>query len=63
VDLSAASQLGADLESDSLAWAILSQCVGALVVARMLVTPEIQQTVLQSSHEEIVAGCSTRRAA
>ena len=41
------------LESDSLAWAILSQCVGALVVARMLVTPEIQQTVLQSSHEEI----------
>jgi len=41
------------LESDSLAWSILSQCVGALVVARMLVTPEIQQTVLQSSHEEI----------
>lgn len=41
------------LESDSLAWSILSQCVGALVVARMLVTPKIQQTVLQSSHEEI----------
>ena len=41
------------LESDSLAWAILSQCVGALVVARMLVTPEIQRTVLKSSHEEI----------
>lgn len=41
------------LESDSLAWSILSQCVGALVVARMLVTPEIQRTVLKSSHEEV----------
>ncbi|MEB0047212.1 MULTISPECIES: TetR/AcrR family transcriptional regulator [unclassified Pseudomonas] len=41
------------LGSDSLAWAILSQCVGALVVARMLATPEIQRTVLQSSHDEI----------
>ncbi|WP_285420530.1 TetR/AcrR family transcriptional regulator [Pseudomonas sp. efr-133-TYG-5] len=42
------------LESDSLAWAILSQCVGALVVARMLATPQIQRRVLQSSHQEIV---------
>ncbi|MDI2591121.1 TetR/AcrR family transcriptional regulator [Pseudomonas sp. N3-W] len=41
------------LESDSLAWAILSQCVGALVVARMLATPDIQRTVLASSHDEI----------
>ncbi|MCF4994847.1 TetR family transcriptional regulator [Pseudomonas syringae] len=41
------------LESDSLAWAILSQCVGALVVARMLVTPAIQRNVLSSSYEEI----------
>ena len=41
------------LESDSLAWAILSQCIGALVVARMLATPEIQRTVLKSSFEEI----------
>ena len=41
------------LGSDSLAWAILSQCVGALVVARMLVTPEVQRDVLKSSHEEI----------
>jgi TetR/AcrR family transcriptional repressor of nem operon len=41
------------LESDSLAWAILSQCVGALVVARMLVTPDIQRKVLSSSYEEI----------
>jgi AcrR family transcriptional regulator len=41
------------LESDSLAWAILSQCVGALVVARMLAAPELQQEVLSSSHDEI----------
>uniref|UniRef100_A0A923F6W5 TetR/AcrR family transcriptional regulator n=1 Tax=Pseudomonas khorasanensis TaxID=2745508 RepID=A0A923F6W5_9PSED len=42
------------LESDTLAWAILSQCVGALVVARMLATPDMQRTVLRASHEEIV---------
>ncbi|WP_434596724.1 TetR/AcrR family transcriptional regulator [Pseudomonas sp. R4-83] len=41
------------LESDSLAWSILAQCVGALVVARMLVTPDIQQAVLKSSQDEI----------
>jgi AcrR family transcriptional regulator len=41
------------LESDSLAWAILSQCIGALVVARMLATPDIQRTVLKSSYDEI----------
>jgi AcrR family transcriptional regulator len=41
------------LESDSLAWAILSQCVGALVVARMLATPELQHRVLKSSCDEI----------
>jgi AcrR family transcriptional regulator len=41
------------LQSDSLAWAILTQCVGALVVARMLASTDIQRTVLQSSHHEI----------
>jgi TetR/AcrR family transcriptional regulator, transcriptional repressor for nem operon len=41
------------LESDSLAWAILSQCIGALVVARMLVTTELQHKVLKSSYDEI----------
>ena len=41
------------LESDSLAWAILSQCIGALVVARMLATTELQHTVLKSSYDEI----------
>ena len=41
------------LGSDSLAWAILSQCVGALVVARMLVSPQIQRKVLESSYIEM----------
>lgn len=41
------------LESESLAWAILSQCVGALVVARMLVSPDVQCSVLEASREEI----------
>jgi AcrR family transcriptional regulator len=41
------------LESDSLAWAILSQCIGALVVARMLATTELQHKVLKSSYDEI----------
>ncbi|MDR9862735.1 MULTISPECIES: TetR/AcrR family transcriptional regulator [Pseudomonas] len=41
------------LESDSLAWSVLSQCVGALVVARMLATPDVQRRVLTSSHDEI----------
>ncbi|MHC8306640.1 TetR/AcrR family transcriptional regulator [Pseudomonas sp. PB3P13] len=41
------------LESDSLAWAILSQCIGALVVARMLASPDVQRTVLKCSYEEI----------
>jgi AcrR family transcriptional regulator len=48
------------LQSDSLAWAILSQCVGALVVARMLVTPDIQRAVLKSSHEEITHQLAAR---
>lgn len=43
----------ATLGSDSLAWAILSQCIGALVVARMLATPDVQRTVLKSSYQEI----------
>ena len=41
------------LESDSLAWSILSQCIGTLVVARMLATSDIQRTVLKSSCDEI----------
>ena len=41
------------LGSESQAWSILSQCVGALVVARMLVTADMQRQVLRSSHDEI----------
>lgn len=48
------------LGSDSLAWSILSQCVGALVVARMLVSPDIQRQVLKSSHDEIVRQLPTQ---
>jgi len=50
------------LQSDSLAWAILSQCIGALVVARMLASPDIQRTVLKSSYEEIGRQIATPRA-
>ncbi|MCK9800040.1 TetR/AcrR family transcriptional regulator [Pseudomonas sp. MAFF 302030] len=42
------------LGSDSLAWSILSQCVGALVIARMLVSPGIQRQVLKASHDELI---------
>jgi AcrR family transcriptional regulator len=42
------------LDSESLAWAALSQCIGALVVARMLSTPQIQQQVLDASHDVLV---------
>lgn len=41
------------LGSDEQAWSILSQCVGALVVARMMSTPECQRQVLKSSRAEI----------
>ena len=37
------------LGDDALAWAILAQCVGALLLARMLATPALQQEVLQAS--------------
>jgi TetR/AcrR family transcriptional repressor of nem operon len=50
------------LESDSLAWAILSQCVGALVVARMLATTELQHKVLKSSYDEIGRQVASPRA-
>ena len=41
------------LESESLAWAVLSQCVGALVVARMMVDPALQNTVLTTNRLQI----------
>ncbi|MNN04416.1 TetR/AcrR family transcriptional regulator [Pseudomonas alkylphenolica] len=39
------------LEDPDLAWALLSQCVGALVIARMLAKPSSQQEVLKASRE------------
>ncbi|MFJ4193567.1 TetR/AcrR family transcriptional regulator [Pseudomonas sp. NPDC089534] len=48
------------LGSDSLAWSILSQCVGALVVARMLASADVQREVLGASHEEISRRIATR---
>jgi hypothetical protein len=38
-----------ELKDPQLAWAILAQCVGALVVARMLASPQRQEEVLESS--------------
>jgi hypothetical protein len=37
------------LEDGDLAWALLAQCVGALVVARMLASQPAQEAVLQGS--------------
>lgn len=37
------------LDDEALAWAMLSQCVGALVIARMLAGEETQLAVLQAS--------------
>lgn len=39
------------LEDPQLAWALISQCVGALVVGRMLASEAVQQQVLQSSRQ------------
>lgn len=39
------------LDSEELAWAAIAQCVGALVVARMLSTPQLQQRVVDASHD------------
>ncbi|MFG0634749.1 MAG: TetR/AcrR family transcriptional regulator [Gammaproteobacteria bacterium] len=37
------------LEDPELAWALISQCVGALVVGRMLASAEVQGQVLEAS--------------
>lgn len=37
------------LHDEALAWAMLSQCVGALLIARMLAGEDTQQVVLQAS--------------
>ena len=38
------------LKDDAMAWAILAQCVGALLLARMLASPERQEQVLGASN-------------
>lgn len=40
-----------ELDNPQLAWAILAQCVGALVVARMLATQQRQEEVLEASRQ------------
>jgi TetR/AcrR family transcriptional regulator, transcriptional repressor for nem operon len=37
------------LEDPALAWVLISQCVGALVVGRMLASEEVQQQLLDAS--------------
>ncbi|WP_248919595.1 TetR/AcrR family transcriptional regulator [Pseudomonas entomophila] len=37
------------LQDPQLAWALISQCVGALVVGRMLASEDVQEQVLRSS--------------
>ncbi|XQE67020.1 TetR/AcrR family transcriptional regulator [Pseudomonas sp. P3C3] len=46
---------GEVLDDPQLAWAILAQCVGALLVARMLASPKRQEEVLASSRAMIAA--------
>lgn len=41
------------LEDPALAWALISQCVGALVLARMLASEPIQEEVLKASRDFI----------
>ncbi|WP_369986856.1 TetR/AcrR family transcriptional regulator [Pseudomonas xanthosomatis] len=40
---------GATLDDPQLAWALISQCVGAMVVGRMLASEPVQEQVLQAS--------------
>ena len=39
----------ATLEDEQLAWVLISQCVGALLVGRMLVSESVQGQVLGAS--------------
>jgi len=41
----------ATLEDDQLAWVLISQCVGALMVGRMLATERVQSQVLDASRQ------------
>jgi AcrR family transcriptional regulator len=39
------------LGNDDLAWGAIAQCVGALIVARMMATPERQQRVVDAGYD------------
>ena len=41
------------LGDERRAWALISQCVGALVVGRMLASEEVQQQVLDASRDVV----------
>ncbi|MBH3469923.1 TetR/AcrR family transcriptional regulator [Pseudomonas putida] len=41
----------ATLEDDQLAWVLISQCVGALMIGRMLATEGVQSQVLDASRQ------------
>ncbi|CAI3804790.1 hypothetical protein GLGCALEP_03576 [Pseudomonas sp. MM221] len=41
----------ATLEDDQLAWVLISQCVGALMIGRMLATEQVQSQVLDASRQ------------
>lgn len=49
------------LGDEQQAWAILCQCVGALLVARMLATPQKQQQVLDASRQLVGELVATER--
>ncbi|MEB0042393.1 MULTISPECIES: TetR/AcrR family transcriptional regulator [unclassified Pseudomonas] len=47
---------------ERLAWAVLAQCIGALVVARMLSSPALQQEVLDASYDLLVGQIEAQEA-
>ena len=50
------------LDDDALAWAILAQCVGALLLARMLATSGCQEQVLSASKDLLGSVLASRPA-
>lgn len=47
------------LGDDQKAWALIAQCVGALVVARMLASEDLQREVLEASRNHLRATTAT----
>ena len=46
------------LEDGELAWAVISQCVGALVIARMLASEPLQEEVLGAGRQLLMQALS-----